>query len=538
MAHPRDTRNESFQCIACAIRQKKGRDIDESDMMEFLNWTRSTRRMFEGDEWTRFQDIKKHVRIPNQLLQPTYTYSFTRWLEQDAIEEEEDEFEDFIFTVARRGTQLDQWVNSCVWIANKLAKTNYFRGTNNIFLHADQLPIKDTAVDLMKDLKDGGKDPIFKRAMTFAAKGTGDKWNPADMYSVRDQSELTKVRRALRDRSWVRSVVKMKKLNKNLENRKKFMQNVPGMKNNPMAQKNLKVQEDMGQLYTYNNWVDKLVTDRICIPISLKKADSSSPPIKLFKHAESSSVEQALELNIEITSVDYKPDAMKTIVNFTVNGERNWFLDIRGFESKSKGVIQDVQLQLQHGTAANHGKITLPFYSFIVESSGGMQAIRHQRRVKGIIFKAVGISKEHVFTPNTIFNDYARRRTGEYSQATLRRDLVKWATYVHWLSKGRIPSPTVATSDSTIRFFQNKLGRGRNPSASAYIEAAKYLKHKVQSAEAGFVVDISRPGLTRIIKENIMKSVYTYGASKGLTIFNKNGITEHVQSSTFLKVGG
>ena len=99
MAHPRDTRNESFQCIACAIRQKKGRDIDESDMMEFLNWTRSTRRMFEGDEWTRFQDIKKHVRIPNQLLQPTYAYSFTRWLEQDVMEEEEDEYEDYIFTV-------------------------------------------------------------------------------------------------------------------------------------------------------------------------------------------------------------------------------------------------------------------------------------------------------------------------------------------------------------------------------------------------------------------------------------------------------
>ena len=49
---------------------------------------------------------------------------------------------------------------------------------------------------------------------------------------------------------------------------------------------------------------------------------------------------------------------------------------------------------------------------------------------------------------------------------------------------------------------------------------------------------ITKKQLKKIIKENIMKSVYTYGASKGLTIFNKNGITEYVQSSTFLKVGG
>ena len=536
MAHPRDTRNESFRCVACAIRQEKRRDIDAGDVMEFLNWTIQSRRMFEGDEWTRFQFVKKHVRIPSDLLNRGYAYSFAKWLEQDAIEEEEDEYEDFIFTVARRGTQLDQWINSCVWIANKLAKTSYLRGNDNIFLHADQLPIKNTAVDLMKDLKGNGVDPTFNRAMAFAAKGTGDKWNPADMYAVKDQAELTKIRRALRDRVWVKSIVAMNKLNKDLENMKKDMGR-KGLMNRPIVQKNLKVQEDMSQLYTYNKWVDKLVADRNCIPISLKKADSSSPPIHLFRHKESTSIKQALGLNIEITSVDYKPDAMKTIVNFKVNGKPDWFLDIRGFESKSKGVIQDVQLQLQHGTAANHGKITLPFYSFIVESSGGMQAVKHQRRVKGMIFGGVGWSKEHVFTPNTIFNDYARQRTGAYSQATLRQDAEKWAKYVHWLSKGRIPSDTVASRDSTIRFFENKLGR-RNPTSSAYIEAAKYLKHKVQSAEAGFVVDISRPGLKKIIKENIMKSVYTYGASKGLTIFNKTGITEYVQSSTFLKVGG
>jgi hypothetical protein len=35
-----------------------------------------------------------------------------------------------------------------------------------------------------------------------------------------------------------------------------------------------------------------------------------------------------------------------------------------------------------------------------------------------------------------------------------------------------------------------------------------------------------------------MKSAYMYGASKGLRIFTTTGATEHLSSSTYIKVGG
>ena len=71
-----------------------------------------------------------------------------------------------------------------------------------------------------------------------------------------------------------------------------------------------------------------------------------------------------------------------------------------------------------------------------------------------------------------------------------------------------------------------------------YIWAAKYIKNKVQSAEAVFIVDIARRVPTKKIKENILKSAYSYAASKGLRIFNDSAVKEFMSASTYIKVGG
>ena len=71
-----------------------------------------------------------------------------------------------------------------------------------------------------------------------------------------------------------------------------------------------------------------------------------------------------------------------------------------------------------------------------------------------------------------------------------------------------------------------------------YIWAAKYIKNKVQSAEALFVVDIVRRVPKKSIKENILKSAYMYAASQGLRIFNKKDVREFLSASTYVKVGG
>ena len=48
-----------------------------------------------------------------------------------------------------------------------------------------------------------------------------------------------------------------------------------------------------------------------------------------------------------------------------------------------------------------------------------------------------------------------------------------------------------------------------------FIWAAKYIKNKVQAAESVWIVDLAKSLPTESIKENILKSAYSYAASKG-----------------------
>ena len=70
-----------------------------------------------------------------------------------------------------------------------------------------------------------------------------------------------------------------------------------------------------------------------------------------------------------------------------------------------------------------------------------------------------------------------------------------------------------------------------------FVWAAKYIKNKVQSAEAVFVVDLARKAPKNAIKEAILKSAYSYAASKGLSIFSKNEVKELLSDRTYIKVG-
>jgi hypothetical protein len=352
------------------------------------------------------------------------------------------------------------------------------------------------------------------------------------------------------------------------------------------GKKDLKFYAEMGQLNAYNRYVDKLFEDKESLPISLKKAASSNPPLKLLKHKDLKGIDDALELKVEITKIDYKPTADKAIVEFSVGGKPGAMLDFRGFETTSQ--IMNVQAQIQAaGSTANHGKITLPLYSFIVEQSGGMAAIRAQQRVKQKLFgNDLYKDPDTVFTPASIFNDYANKKKGRFNQETLLEDTPAWAQYIQWLTKGSMPSGLNVGNTEVMRNVRQKLG---DPTGSAesqmptkkiggqkkvvfasakselmkewkrdnkgklirmtpnttykgkpqdFVWAAKYIKNKVQSAEAVFVVDLARKAPKKAIKEAILKSAYSYAASKGLRIFSNKEVKEFMSASTYIKVGG
>ena len=202
-------------------------------------------------------------------------------------------------------------------------------------------------------------------------------------------------------------------------------------------------------------------------------------------------------------------------------------MDIRGFQS---GMANDVQMQLQKGAAANHGKATLGTFTLITKLSKGRMAFSAQRALLRKLFPKkkipTGSAREkHAFTAFSIFVDYDKKRTGDFSKRTFMRDLPLWAQYMEFLSGGK------HRQKDTIMYV-TKLYDG-NPTG-----ALKWLKNKIQAYEVGQVVDKAQSQIKAMVKENIMKSIYTQAASKGFRIFRDKKITDYMSASSYVKVGG
>ena len=579
MANLATTATESLQCIASAIRQKEGGSISSSDLLDFLENEKERRNNPQNRE------VMNHVKIPSNVIP-----FLLRWFNEGGVYEfpppgyfeKVDDDESNLILAAKKGSNLDQWVNSCVWIANKLADSKYLSSSKKYkFYHADEdvgssgTNFKARATTLIKDAKTNAVDPNFRTAINLLARGTGDKWNPADIFAI-EISKENQISTQLRSLDMPDASEDLFKMAKDAKGKGK---------------KDLKFYAEMGQLNAYNRYVDKLFDDKESIPISLKKAGGQNPTLKLLKHKDLKGIEDGLELQVEITKVDYKPTADKAIVEFSIGGKSGAMLDFRGFEKTAN--IENVQAQIQAaGSTANHGKITLPLYSFIVEESGGMAAIRAQRRVKKKLFgNDIPTASDNIFTPASIFNDYANKKgikgsRERFTRRTLIEDTPAWAQYIQWLTKGAIPSEKNVANTEVVRNVRQKLGDPTGSAASQmptkkiggqkkvvfasakselmkewkrdskgnfirmtpsskydgkpqdFVWAAKYIKNKVQSAEAVFVVDLARKAPKKAIKEAILKSAYSYAASKGLRIFGRSEIKEFLSASTYIKVGG
>ena len=104
-------------------------------------------------------------------------------------------------------------------------------------------------------------------------------------------------------------------------------------------------------------------------------------------------------------------------------------------------------------------------------------------------------------------------------------DIPIWAEYLEFLSGKK------HKKKDTISYLVKTCDQ--NPTA-----ALKWLKNKVQSYEVGQVVDKAQTQIKSLVKESIMKSIYTQAASKGFRIFRDKKITDYMSASSYLKVGG
>ena len=339
MASPIDTRNESLQCVACAIRQDENSNITETDLLQFMNWCRNPP---SGANRTKFNRIKDHVDIDDQFY-GTGQYSFKNMLDLQLVPASEKTLKEINIDPDEADIQepetnsdLEAWVESSVAIANKLSDSTYLK-KNYIFAHADQkvgsarVTLKDLAQKIIKDIKGVAQEPKFKTAVNLIARGSGDKWNPADMFAY-EKNSTSAIGNTINefDRGNIPNASEdMKKANKEL--------NDLGDKVKGSAGRNIEMIEEMHDLYAYNQLIDTYFEEGTVIPVSLKKGRKGSVPLKLIKHKQTKGIEDALELEVKITKVTYVPtaEAGKAIVEFDIGGVAGAKLDFRGFEVTS-----------------------------------------------------------------------------------------------------------------------------------------------------------------------------------------------------------
>jgi len=400
------------------------------------------------------------------------------------------------------------WIDSSVWIANS-AYPKYCSSGNYNFYRQDFVPgFKGTYNKIRNKIKKNANSSVLKKMYSVVGMSE-DKWNPADIIAIRSGSASSTM--SLLENF---DASKVSKKSKEVREQNKKM-NLTGKDG-----KIIHVMQDLDEMYEYNKLIHDLFEKRECIGISLKKATSKSVKIVEIDHKDTSGIKKALNMKVDITQVLYSDSNQKCIVEFEVSGEQGQYLDIRGFESSRK--IADVQVQLsKKGSSAAHGKITLPVISIITKLSKGRASFSAMNSKKRSMFKSLNKSSIHNFTDWSIFNDYAKNPT------QLAVDMNKWAEYIQWLSKNRHES--VSVINEVNKMLKKKTG---------VFDAAKYLKHKVQSYEVGFLLDTEQKQIKEDIKENIIKSIISYAGSKGMIIFNDSKATAFMVSSTYLKCGG
>ena len=504
MAFPAQTdHKESLQALAFAMRQDKGRDITANEL-----------RIQMVEMPMLDANIRSKCMIDYSKMNP----AFNNWVN--------------MADTPKDVAAVDAWINSSVWTANAVIPNNHLSGNNYVFYQSGSLPdFRGAFKEIAKRIRNNASNGKVRSIYGLMSKGTGDKWNPADVLALKSSkangilSNMSAFKNGNPPTTLFSGLRTLQEKNEDLE--KAF---------SGPQKKNLRVVEDMNELYYYNQYWDDLYKSGDGIPISLKKVDPDGrleevqvPNVRIvsFDHKETKGIEDAINLELEIEDVEYRVNTGKCIVNFELGGQTGHFMDIRGTESSRK--ISDVQMQLQFGTAANHGKATLPVFSLITHLTKGHRVIASQTRKRKQLFpnKRFRRNPAHSFTNWEVFDDYARNRSGDFSQQTLIVDVSNWARYIEWLSNRR------NNRDMVMREYRGKLGSRNN-----YFAAAKYLKNKVQSYEVGMVLDQDRAEINEVMKTNIMKAVYSQAASKGFRIFSDDSITDYMSSSSYLKVGG
>ena len=475
---PNTADKESLQTLAMAVRQRLGKNITPDLLSPYMADLRGLDPL-----------VKKHCEIDYDKCGSR----FANWVQAGA----------------------EDWLESSCYIANKSYPPLFKQATYNFYRQDYVKDFKGTYNKLRNKIK--SKASIAMLRKMYAVVGMSeDKWNPADIIAIRANKETEVINKLKNFKATKHST-----MSKDVAAANKSLQSgMPGE-----SSKNIQMMSDLDEMYEYNQLIDDLFKDKDCMGLSLKKATSPSVKMEVLRHKKVKGMKEALNMKIEVTKVDYLESNQKCLVYFNLAGKSGHYLDVRGFESSKK--IADVQVQLSKtGSSAAHGKVTLPIISLITKRSMGGRAFIVMKTQRNKLFKKTfQKSGIHSFTDWRIFDNYTKNG----HQKDLKADLKSWAEYIEFLSNSK------HSSSHIIGKVMELLGK---KGSSAGFTAAKFLKHKVQSYEVGYLLDKDQKIIKEEIKNNIIKSMVAYAGSKGMFIFNNKSAIAFMTSSTYMKLGG
>jgi len=126
-------------------------------------------------------------------------------------------------------------------------------------------------------------------------------------------------------------------------------------------------------------------------------------------------------------------------------------------------------------------------------------------------------------------------------------DVKMWAEYANWLSAGETTMNDFMDEAVGKRQWRDVLKRERSKKAknsnfdhydiTLSLTQAKYMQRKIQAYEQAWIIDNTKTDnpISKEVKENVLKSMYMYAASKGFHIFNKKTVRSYLLGSSHLK---
>ena len=421
-----------------------------------------------------------------------------------------------------------------------------------------------------------------------------DKWNPADIIAVKSgkinkwENKIGNFITTQGKRGSSRST-----LSDDLEAFALSQRKLPG-KNKAKVE----IMLGMEDLYEYNKQITTGITSGEFIPVSLKIANTPNPAVDFIKVAEPSDVSKYFHLKVIPGDFIYDAKNQLATCPFKIEGlsgsDGGYTFTIRNFAPTASLKNQDVELK-KDGAGAQAGKIAFSITSKITKLSAGRRSFSTLNRkrkelwrkytppgmkspTKGVFWKHT-VSKTHSFTDWKVFdtlhrehtkqmnlkksnkrkldreqlgfqrriNDQGRLRFASKTKAQVEdptgvlNDIKMWAEYADWLSDGETSVQEFMNEAIGKRQWakvkETERKKGEEYDINLSFIQARYMKNKIQAYEQAWIIDPKAQGnpLSTEVRNNILKSMWMYAASKGFVIFNKTNVVSYLLSGSPLK---